>query len=99
MKVYLTDKQALAYYEKKASADFWDEHWQMDSLRHHILSCTSDGFFVSVIKKYFPLGVQYWRVAAAGHIWFMPWLTKATRPLALTLPDKLGERSTRLCRI
>lgn len=56
MRVYLTDKQTLAYYEKKASADFWDDHWDVGDLRNHILSCTSDGLFIPRVKQYLPPG-------------------------------------------
>jgi len=56
MQVYLKDRKALAFFYREANPQFWDEHWQMESLRDHILSCTSDGFFVPVVKKYLPLG-------------------------------------------
>ena len=56
MRVYLKDKKSIAYFDKKATSDFWDEHWQMDGLRRYILSCTGGGFFVSTVKKYLPRG-------------------------------------------
>jgi SAM-dependent methyltransferase len=56
MQVYIKDKKALAYFHKEANPQFWDEHWQMDSLRDHILSSTSGGIFFSVVKKYLPVG-------------------------------------------
>ena len=54
--IYLTDKGELAYYEKKATPQFWDQHWEIEDLRKHILSCTSDGLFLPFVKKYLPQG-------------------------------------------
>lgn len=56
MKIYLNDKYALAFYQQQASADFWDHHWEIDDLRSVIVSCTSDGLFLPLVKKYLPQG-------------------------------------------
>ena len=56
MKIYLTDRNALAYFEEKATPEFWDEHWKINVLRKYVLSCTSDGIFIPCVKKYLPRG-------------------------------------------
>jgi len=55
-KVYLKDKKKIAYFEEKASPNFWDSHWQLDvaKLREHILSSGSGGFIASQVRKYLP---------------------------------------------
>ncbi|MDP6593332.1 MAG: class I SAM-dependent methyltransferase [Candidatus Marinimicrobia bacterium] len=51
---YLTDKQALSYFQEKASPEFWNKHWEIDDLRKHILSITSEEIFLPWVKKYLP---------------------------------------------
>ena len=52
--IYLTDKAALAYFEKKSTPQFWDQHWEIEDLRKYLLSCTSEGLFFPYVKKYLP---------------------------------------------
>ncbi len=56
MRMYLKNKRALAYFSQKASSEFWDTHWNTENLRNYILSHTSDGLFLPLIKKYLPTG-------------------------------------------
>lgn len=56
MRVYVQDKQALAYFERKATPEFWDNHWKSYDLRNSILACTSDGDFIPLVKKYLSTG-------------------------------------------
>jgi SAM-dependent methyltransferase len=55
-KIYLKDKQVLAFFDKKANPEFWDNQWQIDDLHYHITSCNSDEEFIPAVKKYLPLG-------------------------------------------
>lgn len=54
MKVYLTDKNCLAYFEQKASKEYWDSHWAKLDLGNYVKSCTNDGIFVDSVKKHLP---------------------------------------------
>ena len=54
--IYLTDTQAIGYYGKKASPEFWDKHWKIDDLRKRILSCKWDGIFFPPLKRYLKSG-------------------------------------------
>ena len=45
MRIFLTDKNALAYFERKASPEYWDEHWEIDNLRERILGALPDDIF------------------------------------------------------
>jgi len=42
-RVWIPDIQSLAYFKQKATADFWDEHWQIEDLQSYIRSRKSDG--------------------------------------------------------
>lgn len=55
-KVYLSDRQALAFYQEKATAEFWDRHWQIDDLRRYLEASTDDGLFVPAVKRNLPPG-------------------------------------------
>lgn len=55
-RVYLEDKKALAYFNQKATSDFWDKHWEIAELRRRIVSCTSDKLFIPAVKAYLPRG-------------------------------------------
>jgi SAM-dependent methyltransferase len=52
--IYLTDKGALAYFGKKSTPQFWDQHWEIEDFRKHVLSCTSEGLFLPFVKEYLP---------------------------------------------
>lgn len=54
MKIYLTDVQALAFYKQKATAEFWDKHWQTEQLQTIIRRTTDDKLFIPLVKKYLP---------------------------------------------
>jgi SAM-dependent methyltransferase len=53
-KIYLSDKHALAFYREKATAEFWDKHWETDQLQAIIRKTTDDGLFIPLMKKYLP---------------------------------------------
>jgi len=55
-KIYLSDKHALAFYQQKASPDFWDRHWQIADLRSLIRGTTNDGLFIPAVKRHLPSG-------------------------------------------
>jgi len=52
--IYLTDKQAIAFYREKASAEFWDKHWNTADLRTVLMNSKEDKMFVPLVKKYLP---------------------------------------------
>lgn len=56
MRIYLKDKRALAYFEQKATPDFWDEHWKTEDFRRRIVSYKSDKLFIPLVKTYLPPG-------------------------------------------
>jgi len=56
MRYFLKDKKALAHFGKKASSDFWDEHWEIKNLRQYVLSHKNNGFFIPIIKRFLPAG-------------------------------------------
>ena len=56
MKIYLKDKQIIAHFHKKASSEFWDDHWDIENFRSYICSCTSDNLFIPMVQKYLPAG-------------------------------------------
>jgi len=33
LQIYLPDKQAIAYYREKSTAEFWDKHWSTVDLQ------------------------------------------------------------------
>lgn len=51
-KIYLPDKQALAFYREKATAEFWDKHWSVGDLQTVLLNAKDDGLFVPLVKIY-----------------------------------------------
>lgn len=55
-RIYLSDRQALAYFREEATPDFWDVHWVVENLRRVILSCKTDKIFMPRIRKYLPRG-------------------------------------------
>jgi len=56
MKIYLTDKHALAFYREKATAEFWDKHWSAADLQVVLRRSKNDWLFVPLVKKYLPKG-------------------------------------------
>jgi SAM-dependent methyltransferase len=56
MRIYLPDKQAIAFYREKASPEFWDIHWQVVDLRALVLSTKNDGLFIPAVKRHLPSG-------------------------------------------
>ena len=56
MRIYLTDKQALAYFQQQASPDFWDSHWRIEDLQSYLRGYKSDNLFIPLVKRYLPAG-------------------------------------------
>ena len=56
MRIYLKDKQALAYFEKKATPEFWDKHWEIKNLRQYITNSKGDSIFTPAVKQYLSQG-------------------------------------------
>jgi len=54
IQIYLPDKQALAFYREKATAEFWDKHWETDTLKETLRGAKDDGLFVPIVKRYLP---------------------------------------------
>jgi SAM-dependent methyltransferase len=54
MKIYLTDKQALAFYKQQATAEFWDKHWSTADLQTILRNSKDDGLVVPAVKRYLP---------------------------------------------
>lgn len=54
IQIYLPDKRAIAFYRERATAEFWDKHWQTDKLQEILRGATDDGLFIPVIKRYLP---------------------------------------------
>jgi len=52
--IYLPDKQAIAFYRERATAEFWDKHWQTDKLQEILRGAKDDGLFIPVVKRYLP---------------------------------------------
>ena len=46
----------MAFYQEKAVAAFWDNHWKCDNLRARIVRCQTDGQSVPAFKKWLPSG-------------------------------------------
>ena len=53
-RIYLTDKQVLAYFQQQATPDFWDEHWKIEDLNNYIRSSRHENLYLPVIKRYLP---------------------------------------------
>lgn len=54
MKIYIADKNCLAFYKQKASAEFWDKHWSAADLQASLRTSKNDGLFIPLVKKYLP---------------------------------------------
>jgi SAM-dependent methyltransferase len=52
--IYLRDKHAIAFYREKATAEFWDKHWNTADLQTVLRNSRDDGLFVPLVKKYLP---------------------------------------------
>lgn len=52
--IYLPDKQAIAFYREKATAEFWDKHWSAVDLQTILRNAKDDGLFVPAVKRYLP---------------------------------------------
>jgi len=55
-KYYVKEKQAVAFFSRKANPDFWDSHWKQYNLRKSIVNYTTDNLFIPLVKKYLPAG-------------------------------------------
>ena len=55
-KIYLTDIQGLAFFNQKATPEFWDEHWQSDCLAKMIRSSKTDDLFIPAVLRYLKKG-------------------------------------------
>lgn len=58
MIVYDAKNQRLAIFQKKATPDFWDEHWQQDDLKKAVSSKQIYHFLKSVTAKYLKPGTK-----------------------------------------
>jgi SAM-dependent methyltransferase len=56
LKIYLSDKRALAFYREQATAQFWDKHWETNQLQAIIRGTTDDGWFIPTVKRHLPAG-------------------------------------------
>jgi SAM-dependent methyltransferase len=56
LKVYLKDRKKLAFFSQKATASFWDQHWQTDELKKIITKKKNDGIFVPSVQRWLPVG-------------------------------------------
>jgi SAM-dependent methyltransferase len=54
MQIYITDKQALAFYKQQASPDYWDQHWKIEDLQALIRGTTDDNLFIPAVKRHLP---------------------------------------------
>jgi SAM-dependent methyltransferase len=69
IQIYLSDKQALAYFREQATAEFWDKHWSAADLQNLLRSSRDDGLFVPLVKKYLPAhGLVLEGGCGTGHI-------------------------------
>jgi len=57
-KVYfLPDKQALAYFQEKATPEFWDQRWlSISDLGNHLTNSKGDKHFIPAVRRYLPIG-------------------------------------------
>lgn len=53
-KIYLPDRQALAFYREKATAEFWDKHWSAADLQTILQNSKDDGLFIPAAKRHLP---------------------------------------------
>lgn len=53
-KIYLSDKQALAFYYEKATPEFWDKHWSAADLQTVLRNSRDDRLFIPAVKRYLP---------------------------------------------
>ena len=53
---YLRDKDALAYFGRKADPEFWDRHWSMQDVRKAVRACREDAWFVPAVRRFLPPG-------------------------------------------
>ena len=53
-KIYLSDKQALAFYREKATAEFWDQHWGVLNLQSILQNSKDDGLVIPAVKRLLP---------------------------------------------
>lgn len=54
--VYIQEIDALAFFNERATPNFWEHHWQIEGLRNFIISCTNDSTFIPAVKRHLPLG-------------------------------------------
>jgi len=55
-RIYIPDKDSIAFYREKASPEFWDRHWRMADLRAVLRGSQDDGLFVPAVKRHLPAG-------------------------------------------
>lgn len=55
-KIYLQNKKSLAYFNRKATPEFWDKHWEIENLRHYLTKSKGDSIFTPAVKQYLPQG-------------------------------------------
>ena len=52
--IYFPDKEAIAFFQEKATAEFWDKHWSTADLQTVLRNSKDDGLFVPAVKRYLP---------------------------------------------
>ena len=58
MKIFVKDKNQIAFFGKKADSEFWDELWETNDLANSIRSCTYEGIFLPVVEKWLNKGAK-----------------------------------------
>lgn len=56
MKYYDSLRNCLAFFDKKATPDFWDEHWDVSEFRNKIIAGKNDRFIIRTTSKYLAKG-------------------------------------------
>ena len=52
--IYLPDRQAIAFYNEKANAEFWDQHWSAANLKTILQNSKDDGLVIPAVKRHLP---------------------------------------------
>jgi len=53
-KIYVCDKQAIAFFREKATPEFWDKHWSAADLQTVLRNSKDDRLFIPAVKRYLP---------------------------------------------
>jgi len=98
IQIYLPDKQALAFYREKATAEFWDKHWKTDTLKRDFARCQGRRTFCPH-RQALPARKQHrtggW--LRAGIYCSSLHSIKVTKPSELILPLRPSRTSKKHC--